>query len=291
MSSRRIAVIMACHNRKESTLTCLRALDEAKHRCSSSIEVHTYLLDDASTDGTARAVNAEFPDIQILEGDGNLFWNRGMHKAFSVAINEGYDYYLWLNDDSILFENAIKVLLHTANQLETSGNSCSIIGGAMKDPETGKTTYAATTRHRTHYGRVKISRIPPSSDHPIQCDAVNGNCVLISANVAKKVGNLDPVYQHRWGDYDYCFRALTHGCSVWLAPGYLGTCKRNATEGTWHDVSLPMFTRFRKLNNPHAFPFREYLIYMRRHRGPWWPAHLVWPYLKIIWQSITHQQR
>ena len=88
-----LAVIMACHNRRESTLSCLTALKNQKLPDNVSVEV--YLLDDGSSDGTSEAVHSKFPDVQILQGDGTLFWNRGMHRSFSAAIRKGFDYY-WM---------------------------------------------------------------------------------------------------------------------------------------------------------------------------------------------------
>jgi len=281
--TRTLAVIMACHNRREHTLSCLKALSEQIILDKAVIEV--FLLDDGSTDNTAGSVREQFPDVHVLESDGSLFWNRGMYKSFSAAIEKGFDYYLWLNDDSMLYKNALEVLLKTSDELACQGYDCAIIGSAMQDSVTENFTYGGVKRYKSHWGRVQLERIPPG-DGAIQCDASNGNCVLIPASVVSKVGNLDPVYLHRWGDHDYCFRALQHGCTVWLAPGYLGTCSENSIEGTWEDTSLPMMERMRKLNSPRGFQFHDYSIYMRRHRGPWWPAHLVWPYIKIFIQSV-----
>jgi GT2 family glycosyltransferase len=261
----------------------LRAL--RKQTISDSVDIEVYLLDDGSTDGTAEAVRNDFPDVNILHGDGSLFWNRGMRASFSAAIQRGHDYYLWLNDDSILYEDSLGVLLDTHSALTSRGYECSIIGSAMQDPDNHQFTYGGVRRHKMRWGRIKLERIKPSSE-AIQCDATNGNCVLIPASVVEKVGNLDEIYQHRWGDHDYCFRALDCGCSVWLAPGYLGTCKDNPIEGTWEDVSLPLLDRLRMINSPHAYQLRDYSIYMRRHRGPWWPAHLIWPYVKVVLQAI-----
>jgi len=278
-----LAVIMACHNRRERTISCLRAL--RRQDIGKSICVEVYLLDDGSTDGTSDAVRGEFPDTHIIDGDGNLFWNRGMRESFSAAIQKGFDYYLWLNDDSILYDDSLGVLLNTHARLKSIGHKCSIVGSAMQDPISKEFTYGGIKRHKTRLGRIKLERVAPSNES-IQCDATNGNCVLIPSSVVERVGNLDNIFQHRWGDHDYCFRSLQHGCTVWLAPGYRGVCGSNPIEGTWEDTSLPFMERIRKLNSPHAYAFSEYAIYMRRHRGPWWPAHLVWPYIKIALQSL-----
>ena len=96
----RVAVLMACHNRREHTLACLRALRAAEIEARQSCDV--YLLDDGSSDGTVEAVANDFPRVHLLRGDGSLFWNRGMHRVFEAALGRGYDFYLGLNDDTLL---------------------------------------------------------------------------------------------------------------------------------------------------------------------------------------------
>lgn len=279
-----LAVIMASHNRRELTLSCLRALKQKT--IINDLIVEVYLLDDGSIDGTSEAIKAEFPDVHLLKGNGTLYWNGGMYQSFSAAIQKGFDFYLWLNDDSILYKSALKVLLDTRVYLESLGHRDTIIGGAMQHPISGKFTYGGIKkRRRFRLGPIKLDRIAPS-DKPIQCDTLNGNCVLIPASVVNKVGNLDPVYLHVAGDHDYSFRAVKKGCSVWLAPGYIGTCTDNPNDGAWGDVNLPIVERIRQLHSPRGYRFKERAIYLKRHHGPWWPLQLVWPYIKIVLTSI-----
>ena len=153
----RLAVIMACHNRRESTLSCLTVLRQ--QQLNDCLVVEVYLLDDGSTDGTSEAVHKQFPDVHILKGDGSLFWNRGMHKSFSAAIQEGFDFYMWLNDDSKLYPNALQVLLNTSSQLRDKGCRNAIIGSAMQDPDSGEFTYGGFRRRKFAFGRVKHERV------------------------------------------------------------------------------------------------------------------------------------
>ena len=79
-----IATIITCHNRKEKTLTCLT--DLMNQDVISGIDLNVYLVDDGSTDGTGDAVKQNFPHVNILQGDGTLYWNGGMRFAFSEAM-------------------------------------------------------------------------------------------------------------------------------------------------------------------------------------------------------------
>src|SRR5918998_6020285 len=124
MESTRIAALAACHNRRRKTLSALEALFNQK--LPPGVSLRVYLLDAGSTDGTPHAVQNAFPEVELLRGDGSLFWNGGMRLAFSQALTVGYDYYLWLNDDTILEGEALANLLHTHRSLAKEGSPDSI---------------------------------------------------------------------------------------------------------------------------------------------------------------------
>ena len=131
-----IATIITCHNRKEKTLTCLT--DLMNQDVISDIDLNVYLVDDGSTDSTGNAVKQNFPQVNVLQGDGTLYWNGGMRFAFSEAMKNNYDYYLWLNDDTFLYSNAIKLLLETSNDMKRQKGKDVIVTGTIKDIDTEK---------------------------------------------------------------------------------------------------------------------------------------------------------
>ncbi len=79
----RVAAVLACHNRVDSTLAALRALHAQEGVERVDLSVH--LLDDASTDGTADRVADEFPKVTVHHGDGNRYWNGGMRVACAAS--------------------------------------------------------------------------------------------------------------------------------------------------------------------------------------------------------------
>ena len=108
-----IAVLLTVHNRKEKTLECLSYLYQQKIPEGYYFDV--YLTNDGCTDGTPDAVKQHYPFVNIINGDGNLYWNRGMYKAWETASStQNYDYYFWLNDDTTLKENALSILVSSS---------------------------------------------------------------------------------------------------------------------------------------------------------------------------------
>jgi len=78
------AVLLTVFNRKEKTLECLsRLFDQLP---VEDLQIDVFLTDDGCTDGTAEAIENLFPSVHILEGSGDLFWNRGMLMAWKAII-------------------------------------------------------------------------------------------------------------------------------------------------------------------------------------------------------------
>lgn len=279
----RIAVLIACHNRKEKTLVCLAALFQNTLPEGYSLDV--FLVDDGSTDGTSEKVSAQFPYVHILHGDGSLFWNRAMHWACKEALATSCDFVLWLNDDTVLYQDALQTLLNTYYALRRDISPRLIIVGALCDPVSRSLSYSGQ-RAKNLWSPGNCDKMPPA-DIPLKCDTMNGNCVLISRAALLATGNLDPVFTHSMGDMDYGFRACRAGCDIWLAPGFVGECQINDGKGLWSDRSLPWRERFRKILGPKGLPPKEWFVYTKRHRGPLWFLYWIWPYLKLCFQGLA----
>jgi GT2 family glycosyltransferase len=238
-----------------------------------------FLVDDGSSDGTAEAVKQTYSGVKIFRGDGNLFWCSGTRLAFSQAMAENYDLYLWLNDDTYLETDALWRLLGVYADAHSRLKCPLIVVGSTRDPGTGLFSYGGWRQRIGRPGTISWEKVPPDMECWTLCDTMNGNCVLISREVVERIGNLDPAFHHGMGDLDYGLRAIKKGCRIVIAPGYYGFCSGNDGTGLWTDVRLPIMQRWRKLLGPKGLPVREWGLFTFRHKGPLWP--LVWlsPYV------------
>lgn len=275
---RTLAVVMTCHNRREKTLGCLSNL--AAQSGIDQLRVNAYVVDDGSTDGTGAAIRELFPNVIILQGDGSLYWNGGMRKAIDAAMREGFDFYLWLNDDTVLDADALGRLLKTFDDLESLTHMPSIIVGSIRDPETRQLTYGGS-RHVSRFNPLRVELVVPS-DMPQRCDVFNGNVVLVPRGIAESLGNLSRHFKHRAGDYEFSLRAREAGFVAWVAPHYFGQCARNSIAGTWRDPLLPRRTRIKKIISPTGMPMRERLYFVYRFGGIFWPVYFISVYVRFI---------
>jgi GT2 family glycosyltransferase len=252
LNNQNIAVLITCHNRKEKTVACLTALYECSLPENHSFEV--FLVDDGSTDGTAAAIKREFPDVQIIQGDGNLYWNRGMRLAWETAAStKDFTYYLWLNDDTFLFKNALLTLV-----LKVFLNA--IVCGTTQSVENKKPTYGG-------YSPKPHKLLLPNNEFQ-ECAYLNGNCVLIPKAVFKTIGNLDPIFHHAVGDFDYSLRAKKKGIRLLIAPEYIGTCESHTVLPKWRTPSVPVVKRLQSLYLPTSgcSPI-QFFVFDSRHNG------------------------
>ncbi len=278
MTINKLAILMTSFNRRELTLKSLASLyaqEDVEGR-----EFTVFLVDDGSKDGTSAAVSDQFPQVRLLQGDGSLFWNGGMRKAFAAAIEVGFDAYIWFNDDTLLLPNALSRLLDCAEASSTD-SSPAIIVASVCDVPAGGHAYGGFTK-RTNGPRVDFFPLIPSETEPLVADTMNGNFTLIPAALVARLGNLDATFRHQIGDMDYGLRATASGARVLVAPGYFGTCATNPQTGTWRDLSQPFSKRWKNLMSPKGAPPREWLLYTRRHFGWRWPLYAASPYLKTL---------
>lgn len=247
-----IAVLVTVHNRKNETLKGLSSLFAAISSSHGNI-YEVFLTDDGSTDGTSEAVKKLFPNVNVIEGDGNLFWSRGMNLAWEKASMKDYDYYIWWNDDTILYEDALVELLATHKQIGDN----SIVSGLIED-----------SNHCVSYGGCDVDRkfiIPNGMPQPITY--MNGNFVLIPRIVFKEIGYIDKYFHHGKGDYDYGLMSLKHGIKVVSTRKYIGSCERHDKPcNPIFDATLPLKRRIELSHSPFYSKKIDF-YYTKKHWG------------------------
>lgn len=269
-----IAALLTVHNRKEKTLSCLHKLFDQNSIDEYQLEV--YLTDDGCTDGTIEAVSKQFPSIKVIHGTGNLFWNRGMHLAWKTASEtKDYDFYLWLNDDTIMEQNALSTLLKTSAKFN---NEAIIVG---------TTTALNNQQEITYGGRNRKGNLLKPSEEPIPCDYFNGNIVLFPRYVYQEVGLNDPSFHHALGDFDYGLRATKAEIKSIVTPGILGQCDEHNELPTWCNPQKTFKKRWQTFRSPLGQNPEEFFIFELRHNGLLKACfHYLTNHLRVLYPSL-----
>jgi GT2 family glycosyltransferase len=218
----KIEVVTPVHNRKELTLGCLRSLASADR---TGIDLHVIIVDDGSTDGTADAVRREFPNVEIITGDGNLWYTAGMNKGLEGAIEHDPDYVLAINNDCQFDPAILRHMLETARS-----NPRSVVGAVLVNWDDRRSVFQVAPKWNVWWGGMRhwvkqtIDTLPAS---PWRVELIVGNCLLIPAEAIREVGVMDAKRLPQYGDAEYTPRMRRAGYQLLIDPRARVFCKPN----------------------------------------------------------------
>ncbi|HKP70940.1 MAG TPA: glycosyltransferase family 2 protein [Pyrinomonadaceae bacterium] len=244
MSRLKVEVISPVHNRRELTLGCLRSLFSADLH---DIDLHVIIVDDGSTDGTADALRQEFPDVEIVTGNGSLWYTGGINRGLEAAMKHEPDFILAINNDSEFDPYFLQHMLETAR-----ANPKSVVGAVLVSWEDRRSIFQVAPKWNVwwggmrHWVRQTVDTLPKA---PWQVELIVGNCVLFPAAVIREVGLMDEKKLPQYGDAEYTPRMRKAGWRLLIDPRALVYCKPNDVPERLSKMSGG--TLIAKLANPH----------------------------------------
>lgn len=219
-----LSIIVISYNTCEMTLECLRSV----YRETKTTGFELIVLDNASSDGSSEAIDAEFGnEIKLISSKDNLGFAAGNNK---VAQEANGKFLLLLNPDTVVLDGAIDKLIVFAHK-----NSEAKIWG-------GKTLFADMSLNPTSCWRqitlwnlfcraFSFTRLFKNSslfnseqyggwkrDTVKHVDIVTGCFLLIKTTLWKEIGGFDPGFFMYGEDADLCLQAINHGAKPIINP-------------------------------------------------------------------------
>jgi GT2 family glycosyltransferase len=247
----RVAAIVLTYQGREVTLEALRSVTAMRYDNYDIV-----VVDNGSTDGTAEAVAAAFPQVAVVRVEDNRGAAGGYNLGMSWALARGYDYALILNNDIEVHPDLLGELVAVAARDPRIGavgpkvlyfwNRDRIwsAGGRVRFRE-------AVTRER---GIGEVDRGQYDRDEPV--DYINGCGLLIRREALLAAGLWDPIFHLSVEDADWCMRLRRCGFSVWYAHRAV----------LWHMVALTTGV-YKPAKTFHTA--RSTAIFVRRYGNPW----------------------
>lgn len=201
-----IDVVIPVHNRREITLTCLRDL-----AAQQDIDFRIVVVDDGSTDGTSAAIHQQFPNVTVLQGDGNLWWGGAVNVGIAHCLSQEQPpkHIVLLNDDIRLDSSFLKVLADCAER-----HPRALIGSlAVAENQRSHVLWCGTaaTQSACLAGRVERS----SLSGVVAAETLPGRALIIPRAVFEEVGLFDAeAFPHYFSDVDFSLRAKEAGFSL-----------------------------------------------------------------------------
>tara|TARA_Y100000996_G_scaffold108873_1_gene80429 strand:- start:550 stop:1377 length:828 start_codon:yes stop_codon:yes gene_type:complete len=194
------------------------------HQCLESalnLDYDNYsvdVIDNGSSDESVKIIREEFDSVSIHSIDKNLGYAKGYNYGFDKLKNQDFDYYLILNNDTVVVKNLLKNLLININKYGDSN----IYGPKICYSNTRKLWFAGGLYNKflgiaKHVG---INEIEDNITYKTNItDYITGCCMLIKKDTIDKLNGFDDSYTMYYEDLDLCHRAYEYDTKCYIIEG------------------------------------------------------------------------
>lgn len=262
MHNPRIIIIVLNWNGRDDTLECLESVRKIDYPYFSTV-----VVDNGSSDDSVNSIKKRFPDVIVLETGQNLGFAAGNNVGMRYALDNGADFILLLNNDTVVDSQLLNNFMKAAESVEAGG----IFGAKI---------YYFAKPDKIWYAGSKWIEKSQSFDHVglnetdngtafntiTETDYACGCALLVRAEVLKKIGLLDERFFLIFEETDLCYRGKRAGYKCYLVPG----------AKVWHKISASIGGR----------QSSQYLYYLTRNRLLWAEKNLQFQDRVIMYMTV-----
>jgi N-acetylglucosaminyl-diphospho-decaprenol L-rhamnosyltransferase len=207
-----IRVVIVSYNVRDLLESCIRSLEEVV-----GYELQTWVIDNASADGTGDMVREHFPEVRLVCCDSNL----GFAAASNLALREiDTDYVVLLNPDTVVLPGAFEAMvacLESEPRVAAVGAQLVSVDGELQTSHRRFPTFASVARSVLRAPRP-VSQEAHDHGVPGPVDWVVGACLMTPARVLREVGVLDEAFFLYSEETEWCWRVWRGHGEVWHVP-------------------------------------------------------------------------
>ena len=280
-----LSIVLVSYNVREHLLEAVRAV-----YASDGVAIEVIVVDNASSDGSAEALEARFPKTSVIRSDSNLGFGKASNRG--IARSRG-EFVLLLNPDVVVDPDCVKTLVDFLSANAEAGAA----GPRLKRPD-GTLDLAARrgfpTPRAAFYRVTLLSRLFPKSrrfnrynvgylpeDAVHEIDAGTAACLMVRRAAIEKVGAFDTDFFMYGEDLDLCFRLKQAGWKIFYVPAAVATHIKGASS---RQATSSMLREFH----------RSMWIFHRKHYATDLPAPvngLVWLGIWSRWALLSLRSR
>lgn len=241
-----VGIVLVNYNGMKFMPECLESLARLDYP-----QAQIVIVDNASTDGSADWAAAHFPDLALVRHAENLGITGGNNAGIAWCREQGCDWVLLLNNDTIVEPGFLRCLMDHAEP------DCLLVpkiyfydNKALINNHLGAFDYWRGIHQDWFYGKPDS----PASREVRMATMANTCALLIPQEVLTRVGQMDDAYFIYSDDTDFITRAVRGGCRVKFVPeAILYHRESSSSGGTDSPLSVYYTTRNR-------------LYFMRKHQ-------------------------
>jgi GT2 family glycosyltransferase len=169
------------------------------------------VVDNGSTDGSAEVIATRHPEAVLIRNRENLGFAEGSNQGIRRALEDGADYVLLLNNDTVVERGMVSRLVGTAAaNADRAAVSPKMLNAYRRDRiwfVYGKTNLWTGVFSNPLYDAPATMIL----DDVLPMEYASGCCVLIPRRMIEKVGLFDPSFFAYCEDVEWSLRARKAG--------------------------------------------------------------------------------
>lgn len=243
----KILVVILNYKSMQDTLACVESIEKSDY---NSFDI--LVIDNKSPNDSFAFLRKHLPHIRLLETEKNLGYAGGNNVGLRIALEEGYDAVLVLNNDTVVDPHCLSAFVKTSKEFPNA-----VLGARLyqyQEPELLQ-----------HFGgiwdksRGKFRCVPQDGKDSKQewnevkkLDFLTGAALFIPSPILRKVGLFEESFFLYYEEIDWCTQVNKMGFSCLYCPG----------AKIWHKESA-------SFENPRPpqmyFLTRNRLLYLQRN--------------------------
>jgi len=282
-----VSVLIVSFNTRDVLRECLRSVFQE----TGSLRVQVIVVDNASTDGSPRMIEEEFPDVMLIRSEVNLGFGPANNLGFRSA---GGRYLVLLNSDAFLTEGSLERSVVHMDATPGTG-----LGGGRLTGRDGSwqpsarmfptvfndllvlSGLASRFPHSRFFGRADRTWASPME--ATEVDWVPGAYAIVRTEVLQTIGLFDPRFFLYYEEVDLCKRIKNAGHAIWYWPDL--AVIHIGGESSRQVRSLQLSHTGAQLT---LWRMRSMFLYYRKHHGlSAWLAMVV----EAFWYWLRSQRR
>lgn len=236
------------------TLECLESIRRLK-----TPHVTAIVVDNGSTGEQADEIEKLFPEAVVLRQAENLGFCGGCNVGIKYALEHDADYVMLLNNDAMVSPDLIERMLEGMSGISALAAASPLI---LYYPETERVWYSRAYWEPDaacfYLAAPDDNKTELEASQPFQTTFACGCCMLVPADVFRRVGLLDERYFAFFDEAAWCSSAAKHGLNAYVipkahiyhkvsksTPSIVATYLMNRNRLLWMRENLPIRTAMR----------------------------------------------
>ncbi len=234
MKKGKVSIVVINWNGRDDTVECVESLEKITRP-----ECAVIVVDNGSVDDSVEALRERFPALLVLETGRNLGFAGGANFGIRRALNDGADYVIVLNNDTVVDEGFAREFVRAAEEHKDAGILCSKVYFYDRP----NTIWYAGAEFITllGWGRHRGYNLKDDGrfDKLEETGRATGCSMMLTKEFCEKAGLFDEEYFCYCEDMDLGMRAKKAGYKIFYVPASRVWHKESrATGGLGSAVSL-----------------------------------------------------